>query len=324
MKIAIDRAWRYQGLTYPNPAVGALIIKDGRILALGAHERAGKMHAELACARDAYVRMGGDRAVLESDDPSFVYEFLLKNAGSMFKGAQIFVTLEPCTHYGRTPPCSLLIEGLGFSRVVIAHEDFNEQAGGGAKALGKKCEVVVGVCREEAAKLLYPFKAWSENRFVLFKLAQTLNGKIAPGTISSLKSREFVHRLRDRADLLIIGGDTVRADRPVLDARLCGGRAPDVMIVSSRDDFDREIPLFSVPDREVFVSNEISIPKRYRYVLIEGGEGMLKKSASIVDWYLFFVSSRTGKSRGYDFDSCGEFLHCSKIGDDIAIWRENG
>ncbi len=325
MQAALDEAWRYQGLTYPNPAVGAVVVKDGRLLSIAAHQRAGGPHAEVLAIKEAYYLLTGDEDVVGIEESLHLHNYLQKNAGDLFVGATIYVTLEPCFHYGKTPPCSLLIKNLGFKRIIIATLDPNKRATGGAAYLKENgLEVVVGVKESEAKDLLEPFLRWSKSRFIFFKFAQTINGNLSAGTISSLASRELVHRLRDKIELLVIGGNTVRKDRPILDSRLVKGRAPDVLIYSKRVRFDEKIPLFSVPDREVFVESSLKRLEEYRFIMIEGGEGMLKATRALVDWYMIFVAAKSLERPNYAFNKKMRFLHTRRVGEDLLIWSKNG
>jgi len=133
-----------------------------------------------------------------------------------------------------------------------------------------------------------------------------------------------VHRLRDKIDLLVIGGNTVRIDRPILDSRLVKGRAPDVLIYSKRVRFDEKIPLFGVPDREVFVESSLKRLEEYRFIMIEGGEGMLKATRSLVDWYMIFVAAKSLEKPNYAFNKKMRFLHTRGVGEDLLIWSKNG
>ena len=276
MDLAINEAWKYQGLTYPNPAVGSVVVKNGAILSISAHKKAGSFHAELQAIKEAYKTISNDKNVDNITDPQNLHSYLIENAKDLFNDSTIYITLEPCSHYGKTPPCSLLIKELRFKRVVFGIKDPNRLAAGGAEILRKSgIEVVEGVKKAECEELIEPFRKWSKKSFIFFKLAQTFNGAITTGTISCEESRKFVHMLRDKIDLLIIGGNSVRVDRPILDSRLVGGKAPDVLIYSKRDDFDKRIPLFSVKNRKVFIKDNFDIVKNYRFVMIEGGENMI-------------------------------------------------
>lgn len=168
-----------------------------------------------------------------------------------------------------------------------------------------------------------PFRRWQNNPFVFFKWAQRLDGTIDNGIISSESSRKHVHALRDRCDLIVIGGNTVRTDRPMLDARLVGGKAPDVLIYSRTDDFDRTIPLFSVPERQVFIDSTFERIKEYRLVMIEGGAGMFEATREICDWYLSYIAPKIGGGSQClgtvqeDFE-----VMSAKISDNIILWMK--
>ncbi|MRI83316.1 MAG: bifunctional diaminohydroxyphosphoribosylaminopyrimidine deaminase/5-amino-6-(5-phosphoribosylamino)uracil reductase RibD [Nitratiruptor sp.] len=327
MQAALDEAWKYQLLTYPNPAVGAAVVKDGRLLSIAAHQEAGQPHAEVLALKEAYYLLTKDEQILHIHDPLHLHNYLSTHAGTLFWGATIYITLEPCFHYGKTPPCSLLIKELGLTRVVIATLDPNPKASGGAAYLRQKgIEVEVGICQEEAQWLLEPFIKWSKATFVLFKLAQHLNGVITGGTISSLASRELVHKLRSKIDLLVIGGSTVRIDKPTLDARLVGGRAPDVLIYSksSKKRFNPKIPLFHVAGRTVYIEDRLDRIWEHRFVMIEGGEGMLEATRGIVDWYMWFIAPTLHRDQNYQLDKRLTFLKSRPIERDLLIWSRNG
>jgi len=325
MQAALEEAWKYQLLTYPNPAVGAVVVKNGRLLSIAAHKAAGKPHAEVEAIKEAYYLLTGDKKILSIEDPLHLHNYLITHASDLFTDATIYITLEPCFHYGKTPPCTFLIRDLGFKRVVVALTDPNPKATGGISYLRQRgIEVDVGVCQEEAKDLLEPFIKWSQGRFVLFKLAQHFNGGIAGGTISSLASREFVHKIRSKIDLLAIGGATVRIDRPKLDARLVGGRAPDILIYSKEQKFNKKIPLFSVKDRKVYIEDSLEKIMKHRFVMVEGGEGMLKATRGIVDWYLWFVAPTLSREENYKIEKKITFLKSMKIDKDIMIWSRNG
>lgn len=293
MQQALECAWAYQGLSFPNPAVGAIISDaQGNIIGKGAHHAAGLPHAEVEALKDAYLKLSGDLAILECHTSEALHNFLQKNHRNLFHNLTLHVSLEPCHHYGKTPPCSQLIAALGIKRVVIGSADKSERAkGGGAYLAQKGIEVVWGCLEEESDRLLSPFIAWqAQIPFVFFKLAISRNGVVEGGTISCEASRERVHELRNVCDLLVIGGNTVRIDRPILDARMCNGKAPDILIYSRSKTFDRSIPLFNVPNRKIWIEDSLDRIKDYRHVMIEGGQGMLDAVKSWVTWYLLFQS----------------------------------
>jgi diaminohydroxyphosphoribosylaminopyrimidine deaminase/5-amino-6-(5-phosphoribosylamino)uracil reductase len=201
MKLAIKEAKKGLGRTAPNPSVGAVIVKEGKVLAGGYHHRAGMPHAEV----DAFGKIG-NRA----------------------PGGTLYVTLEPCNHFGKTPPCTELILKSGVEKVVVGMRDPNPLVtGGGCEYLEKKgLEVVTGILKDECFALNESFvKFISTGRPFLFaKSAITLDGWTATSTrhsqwITNEKSRRFVHKLRDRVDAVMMGIGTVLADDPAMTAR---------------------------------------------------------------------------------------------------------
>lgn len=325
MKLALETAWDYQLLTFPNPAVGATCISsEGTVLSIGAHKIAGGPHAEVYALRDAYTLLSGDTAIAHSDDAHAIHDYLRTHHNGLFQSLSMAVTLEPCAHSGKTPSCALLIRDLGIKEVFVACKDPNPEAANGGQILetaGIPC--TFGVMEDEGKKLLEPFVKWQNSPFVFFKWAQRLDGTIDNGTISSKSSREHMHSLRDRCDLIVIGGNTVRADRPTLDARLVEGKAPDVLIYSHRDDFDTTIPLFGVPNRKIFIESSLERIKEYRLVMIEGGAGMFSAAREVSDWYLSYIAPKIGggsQSLGMvqeDFE-----VLSAKITDNIILWMK--
>ncbi len=296
MKLAIEEAWKYQGLTFPNPAVGCTIVDEhGKILSVAAHRKAGGPHAEVLALQQAYAVLHEYSIILELIDSFSIHDFLLEHHNQCFEKCTLYVTLEPCAHIGRTPSCSNLIQALGIQNIVIAHSDPNDEASGGAERLHESgVNVELGLCKEDAHKLLQPFITWQTKSYLTFKWAQRLDGTIDGGTISSPESRIFVHQMRSVSDLLVIGGNTVREDRPTLDARLVGGKAPDVLILSHSKDFDETIPLFRVTERKVFIDSTLERISSYKNVLIEGGPGMFESIKANVDSFLCFVAPKSG------------------------------
>ncbi|WP_139492334.1 bifunctional diaminohydroxyphosphoribosylaminopyrimidine deaminase/5-amino-6-(5-phosphoribosylamino)uracil reductase RibD [Brevibacillus dissolubilis] len=202
MAVALQMAQGTLGQTSPNPVVGAVVVRDGAIVGMGAHLQAGEPHAEVHA-----LRMAGDKA----------------------RGATIYVTLEPCSHYGRTPPCAKGIIEAGISRVVVATLDPNPQVAGRGVSMLQEAgiEVTVGVLEKEAKRLNEIFFHYiTTNRpFVTVKTASTLDGKVATETghsrwISGELAREEVHMLRHQFDGILVGVNTVLADDPSLTARL--------------------------------------------------------------------------------------------------------
>ena len=209
MQIALDLATKGEGFTSPNPIVGAVVVKDNEVVGSGYHKAVGGPHAEVN-AIDA--------------------------AGESAKGATLYVTLEPCNHTGRTPPCTLKILEAGIIRVVFAMKDPNPKVtGSGAEFLKKQgIHVKSGVCTERAEKQNEAFSKYvrTGRPFVIVKCASTLDGRIATRTgdskwISGEKSRRFVHRLRHAVDAIMVGVNTVQMDDPSLTTRLPGMRGKD-------------------------------------------------------------------------------------------------
>ncbi len=322
MDFALKEAWKYQGLTYPNPAVGAVVSNEmGTVISCKAHQKAGLPHAEVEAIKDAYIKLTDDKNLRNIYDSKTIHDYLIANHRDIFKKMTLYVTLEPCNHHGKTPPCSHLIKELKFQKVIIGVRDSNKIASGGADYLAQN-GIGVEILKECKAceNLLFSFKKWQESRFVFFKLAMSLNGVIDGGIITGKKSRELVHRFRDRCDLLVIGGNTVRIDRPILDARLCDGKAPDILIYSKKRDFDKTIPLFSVKGRRVFIESDFKILDRYKNIMIEGGEGMLKATRDIVDMYAIFHSPNFKKGKSPKLDLKLDPLFCDIVDKDRLSW----
>lgn len=202
MERAMTLARKGLGTTSPNPAVGAVVVKDGVVVGEGYHQRAGLPHAEVIA---------------------------LERAGESAEGATLYVTLEPCCHWGRTPPCVDRIISSGVSRVVVAMVDPNPKVGGaGIAALtGAGIRVEVGVLEEEALELneAYRKHVTTGIPFVTMKYAMTLDGKVATRSgrsrwISGSESRRVVHLMRSRVDAVVVGVGTVLKDDPELSCRL--------------------------------------------------------------------------------------------------------
>jgi diaminohydroxyphosphoribosylaminopyrimidine deaminase/5-amino-6-(5-phosphoribosylamino)uracil reductase len=202
MQLALGLAKKGEGFTSPNPMVGAVIVKNGKVVGKGYHHAAGKAHAEINA---------------------------INEAGALAKGATLYVTLEPCNHTGRTPPCTQKILASGIRRVVVAMHDPNPDVkGGGIDYLKHQgIEVKAGVCEEQAKKLNEIFIKFvrTHRPFTIIKCAATLDGRIATRTgdsrwVTGEESRKFVHRLRHAVDAIMVGINTVEKDDPSLTTRL--------------------------------------------------------------------------------------------------------
>lgn len=216
MRAAIKLAGKGLGKTSPNPAVGAVIVKDGRIIAKGYHKKAGLPHAEIEALRSA-------------------------PEGSA-KGATLYVTLEPCCHFGRTPPCTDAIINSGIKRVVIGMKDPNPLVSG--KGIGilkrKGIEVASGILEADCINLNRPYIKYIQTKlpFVTLKLASTLDGKIATSTgeskwITGEAARRHVHKMRSAVDAIMAGSGTIIKDDPELTVRLAKGKNPRRVILDS-------------------------------------------------------------------------------------------
>jgi len=206
MQLAIDEARKGVGLTSPNPTVGAVIVKGGELLGKGWHTRAGKPHAE----REA------------------IAEVLKNHEDAVLEGATIYVTLEPCSTQGRTPPCTQGILDAGITRVVYGAEDPNPVHAGAALKLLELAgvEVTVGVEKEDCEALIRAFakKQRTGLPWVILKSAMSLDGRITrpPGEsqwLTSEESRDYVQLLRHESDAIVTGGNTLRIDNPALTIR---------------------------------------------------------------------------------------------------------
>lgn len=318
MQLALDKAWKYQGLTYPNPAVGAVVTLNGKILALEAHQKAGTSHAEVLALLSAYETLSNTHIGFDSKDAQKAHTFLLALPKDFFSQCSIYVTLEPCSHKGKTPSCASLLQSLNLLKVVIGIKDTIEGHDGGMQKIENAS---VGVLEEKCQALLEPFMIWQKRAFVLFKLAQTSNGRIGGGYLSSKVSLTHVHQLREVCDTLLIGGNTVREDRPTLDCRFTESKAPNVKIYSKQDDFDRDIPLFSIENREVNIGDNLDFLSKPSFVMVEGGEGMLNALGEKIDWMLIYQTPKLSTNNlTYNTTMNLQFLHQAKKDVDLMIW----
>ncbi len=245
MKKAIGLAKKARGATHPNPMVGALIVKKGVIIASGFHKKAGLDHAEVIA---------------------------LKKAGEKAKGATLYVNLEPCSHFGKTPPCVDRIIKSGLKRVVIGTEDPNPiNTLKGIKKLKKSGLIVnAGILREESVKLNEDFAKFITRKvpFVIIKAAQSLDGKIASVSgdskwISCLNSRKYAHKLRAESDAVMVGIETVIKDNPRLDCRLYKSFTgqPLKIVVDSRLRISLKAKILNNPGAQTLIATTRYAPK---------------------------------------------------------------
>jgi diaminohydroxyphosphoribosylaminopyrimidine deaminase/5-amino-6-(5-phosphoribosylamino)uracil reductase len=262
MQKTLELAAKGKGKTSPNPLVGAVIVKGGKIVAEGYHKKAGTPHAEIVA---------------------------LKKAGPLSKGATLFVNLEPCCHTEkRTPPCTKAIISSGIKKVIAAMIDPNPNvAGMGMRELNKAgIETEVGVMEAEAIKLNEAFIKFITRKepFVFLKIAQTLDGKIATATgnskwITGAGSREYVHKLRNDVDALLVGIGTIKKDNPSLDCRIKDGISPYRIIVDSSLKIPINAKLLSHKDsRTIIATTEKASQKKIRQLTSRGAKVLVTKS----------------------------------------------
>ncbi len=235
MKLAMQQALKAKGRTSPNPLVGALVIKNGRVAGRGYHEKAGMPHAEIIA---------------------------LGEAGSKTKGATLYVTLEPCTHFGRTPPCVEAIIKSGVKEVIVGMIDPNPLNNGEGIEILKRngIKVQVGFLEKELKKMNEAFIKYITKKtpFVTVKVAQSLDGRIATRTgdskwITSDKSRIYSHRIRQYYDAIMVGSNTVLRDNPKLDAWF-SKRHPIKIVVDSQLSTPYGANIFSKDSRVIIVT----------------------------------------------------------------------
>lgn len=320
LSLAINEAWKYQGLTYPNPAVGCTIVdKNGALLSVEAHEKSGEAHAELKAVKSALQKLNPN--FIFPKDANKLHHFILQNHQNLLQNAHIFVTLEPCSHQGKTPSCATLLQSLHVKRVAIGTKDTNKEASGGAMMLkNAQIQVDFSPLEDKCKELLEPFYAWKDSNFSFFKLALSVNGVYDGGIITCKDSRVLVHKLRDRCDLLVTGGNTVRVDNPTLDARLCKGKAPDILIYSKKEDFNPSTPLFHVQNRSVHVSQTPKLTKNYNFIMYEGAQGLLKAVQNKVNWFLIFHSPHFKIGKSIKLEHKLQMMWQGTVGSDRYGW----
>jgi len=265
MALALRLARRRLGRTSPNPVVGAVIVKGGRVVGEGYHRAAGEPHAEVEAIR---------------------------SAGSEARGSELFVTLEPCNHHGRTPPCTGAILEAGISKVWYGMDDPNPGVrGGGAKTLREAGVDVVGHVLEKRcrrANEVYVTNVTLRRPFVFLKLAMSLDGRIATRTghsqwITSEASREKVHRLRDKVSAIMVGIQTILTDNPYLTTRLPrgGGHDPIRVVADSNLRTPPDAAIFNPHSRSgVIIATRKDPPKDKRAALEKVGAKVVPTSGS--------------------------------------------
>ena len=257
MRRALRLARRAIGRTSPNPMVGAVLVKDGKIISEGYHKRAGEPHAEAIAIKRAMP-----------------YE------AESLNGATLYVSLEPCCHTEkRTPPCTKAIINAGIKRVVIAHLDPNPKVSGrGVEELRRAgIEVVSGVLEKEATLLNEAYIKYIKTGmpFVILKTAMSLDGKIATAKgeskwITGQRARLLVHRLRSRVDAVLTAIGTVKADDPELTSRIRHGKDPIRIVIDPEFETPKNSKILKTPPRTIIVTKKEVDLKGVEFIRYKG------------------------------------------------------
>ena len=234
MELTIRLAEKGRGLTSPNPMVGCIIVKRGRIVGKGFHKAAGTEHAEVLAIAEA-----GKKAI----------------------NSTMYVNLEPCSHWGRTPPCTEKIVEAGVREVIIGAKDPNPLVDGFRELKFRGVKTKIGILEKEAKKLNEVFMKYMKTKkpFVILKVAMSLDGKIATATgsskyITSREARAYVHQLRSEVDAVMVGLNTVLRDNPELTPRLVKGRDPMKIVVDSRLKIPKNCNLLKEPTKLIIAA----------------------------------------------------------------------
>ncbi len=286
MQRCLELARRGLGRTSPNPMVGAVIVKDGEIIGEGFHPRAGEPHAEV---------------------------FALKAAGENARGATIYVSLEPCNHHGRTPPCSEAVVAAGLAKAVVGMVDPNPLvAGGGIKRLQEAgIEVVSGVEEAACRKLNEGFihRILYKKPLGILKYAMTLDGKIATTTghsawVTNEDARSAVRELRARCDAVVVGGNTVRKDNPRLTSRLAGAHNPLRVVMSRTLNLPTEAHLWETQESPTLVLTESGANPDLQEYLQKQGVKVVELSPLTPDKAMAYL---------YDLGFCNVLWECGGV-----------
>ena len=266
MKRALHLAEKGRGRTSPNPMVGAVLVKDGVAVGEGYHAKAGEAHGEIVALREA---------------------------GAEARGATLYLNLEPCAHFGKTPPCAPEVIEAGVRGVVIGMEDPNPLVKGKGIEILRKAglEVKVGILEKECRMLNEVFCKYilKKEPFVILKVAATLDGKTATRNgdskwISGEASRRLVHRLRNQVDGVLVGIGTILRDDPLLTARVRGGRDPHRIVLDSRLKTPEEARIIRTSPSKAIIAATALAPKHkierfekrgVRIFIFDSKEGMV-------------------------------------------------
>ncbi len=292
MHRCLELARRALGKTAPNPLVGAVVVKDNQIIGEGFHPRVGEPHAEV---------------------------FALRAAGLASRGATVYVSLEPCNHYGRTPPCSEGLIAAGVAKVVVGMVDPNPLVAGGgiAKLRAAGIEVVVGV--EEAAcqrlNEAFVYRILYQRPMGILKYAMTLDGKIATSSghsawVTSLDARSEVHQIRAACDAIIVGGNTVRQDNPFLTSHLVGAHNPLRVVMSRHLNLPENAHLWQTAEAPTLVLTQTGANPRFQDHLRKQGVEVVEFTTLTPDQAMAYLYNRGFCSVLWE---CGGILAASAI-----------
>ncbi|RAX55128.1 riboflavin biosynthesis protein RibD [Helicobacter sp. 16-1353] len=324
MNLALNYAWESQALSLPNPSVGALILdSNNAIISLESHQIYGQSHAELKALKSAYIKLTNNKELENINNPFEIYDFLIKNHNGIFHNTSIFVTLEPCNHFGKTPSCAELLSILKPKKIFISAPETNNIASGGISTLRKNgISVECGILENMGRDLLFPFLCMCNNKsFSIYKIAQRLNGSFDGGIISSEFSRIYSHKLRNIADRIIISQKTILNDNPLLDSRLINGKSPDIIVIGRENKLHKNLNIFQDSNnRKVeFISNINAIPFD-GFNIIEGGAELFGILKNKIDCLLVFISPQIKSGSNFYSDFNGRILHSMKMDKDILLW----
>jgi len=352
MMKCIELAQKGKGYASPNPLVGCIIVKDGKIIGKGYHKKFGEPHAEVNAINDAV------------------------NSGYDIKGSTLYVNLEPCSHTGKTAPCADLLVKEKVGRVIIGMKDPYEKVNGRGirKLKNAGIEIAVGVLKEECRELNKFFIKFVTKHlpYVTLKIAQSIDGKIALNNFKSQwitgdASRKFVHHLRSEYDVVLIGKNTAKYDNPSLTVREVHGRTPYRIVIDKDSTLPDNLKLFTDDDKEktfvltgvskkavtkIYANNIIKVKEKDQKlvlkdilkkfyslnissVLVEGGANLYSqfvKTDLFDDIYLFIAPKIIGKGissfSDFEISKLGDaknlnYIHSKSFDKDLLIYYKN-
>lgn len=301
MKRAIDLADKALGDTFPNPVVGSVIVHQGQIIGEGFHKKAGEPHAEINAIRS------------------------VKNQ-ELLRDSTIYVTLEPCSHYGKTPPCALKIIEKGFKEVVIGTLDDHEKVNGRGAAMLREAgiSVISGIMEQECRELNRRFFTYHQKKrpYIILKWAQSADGFLDkdfhPYQISNRLSSQFVHQMRNNEHAILVGTKTAMNDDPSLTVRHLHGQNPvrvlidfdlkiptthqifnheaRTLIINAQQDINKGHLFYRKADKQFFLPSlmEVLYKEQIQSVMIEGGRNTLQQFIGAELWDEAVIIKNTG------------------------------